>query len=327
MTSTIPGSVSAGLREQVVQWRRHLHRKPELSLNEDKTAQFVHDTLAGFGGLGISRPAATSIMVRLVTGRAGPVPGIRADMDALPITEETGLPFASRNAGVMHACGHDGHTAVLLGAVRALLGMRDALWGEIRFFFQHAEEILPGGAEEMVQRGVMDGAQVVTNLHQIVSRNVPPVDAVVLSVTQFHAGTAHNVIPGSAELNGTVRTLDPDLRTRMPQLMERVIRGVTEAHGAGALVQMRPTMGARTSPRSCRRRRGPSASSGPATWRRGSCTRTIIPGSTLTSVRSRPVSGSSWRRPGGSTGCERRRGVATPPRTARARARRRDARP
>lgn len=288
MTSTLPGGAATALREQVIRWRRHLHQHPELSFNEEETAQFVHDTLAGFGGLEIARPTATSVLARLVTGRPGPVLAIRADMDALAITEETGLPFASANRGVMHACGHDGHTAMLLGAVQELLAMRDALRGEIRFIFQHAEEIHPGGAEEMVQRGVMDGvdrvigahlwaslevgkvavlegaamaapdtfwvtvrgkgghaaipqqtvdpvmvgAQVVTNLHQIVSRNVDPIDSVVLSITQFHAGTAHNVIPEVAELTGTVRTLDPELRTRMPQLMERVIRGVTEAHGA-----------------------------------------------------------------------------------------------
>ncbi|MEX2182394.1 MAG: amidohydrolase [Gemmatimonadaceae bacterium] len=276
------------LREQVIEWRRHLHRHPELSFHEEQTAQFVHDRLAGFGGLEISRPTATSVLARLVTGRPGSVLAIRADMDALAITETTGLPFASANTGVMHACGHDGHTAMLLGAARQLLAERESLAGEVRFIFQHAEEIFPGGAEEMVQLGVMDGvarvigahlwaslevgkvgviegaamaapdtfwitvrgkgghaaipqqavdpvavgAQVVTNLQQIVSRGVDPLDSAVVSVTQFHAGTAHNVIPEVAELNGTVRTADAELRTRIPQVMERIIRGVTEAHGA-----------------------------------------------------------------------------------------------
>ena len=265
-STRIPDADSAAaLRDQVIAWRRHLHRHPELSFNEEQTAQFVHDTLAGFGGLMISRPTATSVMARLETGRVGPVLAMRADMDALAITEETGLPFASVNRGVMHACGHDGHTAMLLGAVSRLLSIRDTLKGEIRFIFQHAEEISPGGADEMVQRGVMDGvdriigahlwaslevgkvglvegaamaapdtfwltvrgkgghaampqqtvdpiaigAQVVTNLHQVISRGVDPLDSAVLSVTQFHAGTTHNVIPEVAELNGTVRTFDP----------------------------------------------------------------------------------------------------------------------
>ena len=287
--SVSPATDDAGaLRDQVIAWRRYMHQRPELSFNEEETAQFVHDTLTAFGGLEITRPTATSVLARLITGRPGPVLAMRADMDALAITEETGLPFASANRGVMHACGHDGHTAMLLGAVKRLLTMRDALHGEIRFIFQHAEEISPGGAEEMVQRGVMDGvqrvigahlwasletgkvgliegaamaapdtfwitvrgrgghaaipqqtidpiavgAQVVTNLQQIVSRTVDPLDSVVLSITQFHAGTTHNVIPEVAELNGTVRSFDPALRTSLPQAMERIIKGVTEAHGA-----------------------------------------------------------------------------------------------
>jgi len=288
MTSAIPAATAAELRELVVQWRRHLHRNPELSFHEAETAQFVEETLTGFGGLEITRPTPTSVMARLVTDRPGPILAMRADMDALAITEETGLPFASANTGVMHACGHDGHTATLLGAVRQLVAMRAQLRGEVRFFFQHAEEIYPGGAEEMVQRGVMDGvdrvigahlwasletgkvgivegaamaapdtfwitvrgkgghaalpqqtvdpiaigAQVVTNLQQVVARTVDPLDSAVLSITQFHAGTAHNVIPESAELTGTVRTFDAELRTQIPQVMERIIKGVTEAHGA-----------------------------------------------------------------------------------------------
>jgi len=288
MTSAIPAPSAAELRELVVQWRRHLHQHPELSFHEEETARFVHETLEGFGGLEVTRPTATSVMARLLTGHPGPVLALRADMDALAITEATGLPFASRNPGVMHACGHDGHTATMLGAARQLVAMRDALRGELRFIFQHAEEIAPGGAEEMVQRGAMDGvdrvigahlwaalevgkvgviegpamaapdtfwitvrgagghaalphqtvdpiavgAQVVTNLQQLVARNVDPLDRVVLSITQFHAGTAHNVIPEVAELTGTVRTLDAALRTQVPQMMERIIKGVTEAHGA-----------------------------------------------------------------------------------------------
>lgn len=288
MTASLPLSLASDLRELVVQWRRHLHQHPELSFHEEETARFVHETLDGFGGLEITRPTATSVLARLVTGRPGPVLAMRADMDALPITEATGLPFASANRGVMHACGHDGHTATLLGAVKQLLAMRDTLRGELRFIFQHAEEVYPGGAEEMVHRGVMDGVdrvigahlwaslelgkvgviegaamaapdtfwvtvrgkgghgaipqqtvdpiavavQVVTNLQHIVARGVDPLESAVVSVTQFHAGTAHNVIPDAAELNGTVRTFDAELRTRIPQMMERIIKGVTEAHGA-----------------------------------------------------------------------------------------------
>jgi amidohydrolase len=148
-----------------VAWRRHLHRNPELSFHEHDTARFVEETLASFGGLELSRPTETSVMARLVTGRAGPVLAFRADIDALPIVEESGLPFASERDGVMHACGHDGHTAALLAVARALVAMRDELGGEARFLFQHAEELLPGGARDLVAAGVLDGVDALVGCH------------------------------------------------------------------------------------------------------------------------------------------------------------------
>jgi amidohydrolase len=153
------------VRDTVIHWRRRLHRDPELSFHEERTAQFVHDTLAEFGGLELSRPTATSVVARLAGAHPGPVLAMRADMDALPIQERNTHDFVSRNPGVMHACGHDGHTAMLLGAAQVLSGMRDALHGEVRFFFQHAEELSPGGAEEMVKAGVMDGVDSVIGAH------------------------------------------------------------------------------------------------------------------------------------------------------------------
>ena len=288
MTASVTGPLTAAARDELVAWRRHLHAHPELSFHEEESAAFVEAQLQSFGGLEIVRPTATSVMARLITGRAGPVLALRADLDALPITEATGLPFQSQHRGVMHACGHDGHTAILLAAARALVAARDELCGEVRFLFQHAEELAPGGAEEMVLWGVMDGvgrvlgvhlwapleagevaviegpamaapdtfwitirgkgghaaiphesvdpiaiaAQVVTNLQHIVARGVDPLDSAVLSITQFHAGTTHNVIPEFAELTGTVRTFDAALRTQIPARMERTIRGIAEAHGA-----------------------------------------------------------------------------------------------
>jgi amidohydrolase len=148
-----------------VAWRRELHRRPELSFQEHETARFVEETLRSFGGLEVSRPTETSVMARLVTGRAGPVLALRADIDALPIREETGLPFASEREGVMHACGHDGHTAELLAVARLLLGHRDSLRGEVRFLFQHAEETLPGGARDLVAAGALDGVDAVVGCH------------------------------------------------------------------------------------------------------------------------------------------------------------------
>jgi len=294
MTSSIsttdisPAREAAKLRDTVVGWRRYLHQNPELSFHEEQTAQWVFERLSELDGLEISRPTKTSVAARLIGLHPGPVIAMRADMDALPITELNEVEYASRNPGVMHACGHDGHTSMLLGAATVLTGLRDRLHGEVRFIFQHAEELYPGGAQEMVDAGVMDGvdivigahlwlpmeygkvgvragalmaapdvfrliirgagghaalphetvdsiavaAQVVTNLQHIVSRNVDPLANVVVSVTRFMAGTTDNVIPGSAELTGTVRTFGTPWRERIPELMERVVRGVTDAHGA-----------------------------------------------------------------------------------------------
>ena len=272
----------------MIGWRRHLHQNPELSFHEEETSRFVYETLGTFGGLELSRPTPTSVVARLVGEKPGRTIALRADMDALPITEENGFEFASKNEGVMHACGHDGHTAMLLGAAKILSGMREEVEGEVRFIFQHAEELDPGGAQELVDAGVMEGvdaifgihlwsqleigkigvvygpmlaspdtfkitvegrgghaamphqtadsivigAQVVTNLQHIVSRNTDPLDNVVVSVTRFVGGTTHNVIPGSAELEGTVRSLDEEMRKKVPETMERIIKGVTQAHGA-----------------------------------------------------------------------------------------------
>lgn len=274
--------------EQVRNWRRHLHMHPEVSFHEVETSRYVRDTLATIPGITVTSPTPTSVMGTLRGAHAGPTIAVRADIDALPIVEETELPFRSRTTGAMHACGHDGHTAILLGLATRLAARAHTLRGTLRFLFQHAEEVAPGGAEEMVQAGVMDGvdqviglhlwatlpvgkialiagpamaapdtfqchvigagghaamphacvdpivigAQIVTAWQQIISRGIDPLDPAVLSVTQFIAGTAFNVIPNSAYLAGTVRTFDPTLRTSMPQQMERVLAGITGAFGA-----------------------------------------------------------------------------------------------
>ncbi len=284
---TISGRVE-DMGEEVIGWRRHLHRNPELSFEEEETSRFVYEMLESFGGLELSRPTPTSVVARLVGEGPGRVVALRADMDALPIEEENDFEFASRNPGVMHACGHDGHTAMLLGAAKILVGMREEINGEVRFLFQHAEELYPGGAEEMVEAGVMEGvdavvgihlwsglevgkigvvygpmlaapdtfeisingrgghaamphqtadaiaigAQMVANLQHVVSRNVDPLENVVVSVTKFAGGTTHNVIPGTVEMVGTVRTLNEEVRAKVPETMERIIEGITAAHDA-----------------------------------------------------------------------------------------------
>ncbi len=272
---------------EVIAWRRHLHEHPELSFQEVNTSNYVYHLLCSLPELEVSRPTATSVMARLIGAQKGSTLAIRADMDALPIQEDTSLPFASKNPGVMHACGHDMHTAILLGVVKYLVTKKEDIRGEIRFIFQHAEEYI-GGAKEMVAAGALDGvdkiiglhvaamypvgllgvregvntaasdsfdltihgkgghgsapqtsvdsiaiaAQVVTNLQHIVSRDVDPMDSVVISVTKFQSGTAYNVIPEQAKLAGTIRTFNPTLRDQVPSLMERIAKGIVEAHGA-----------------------------------------------------------------------------------------------
>lgn len=153
------------VQEAVVEWRKYLHQHPELSFQEVNTAQFIYDTLSSFGHLDISRPTKTSVMARLIGNQPGCVLALRADIDALPIQEENDFSFASKNPGVMHACGHDGHTAMLLGAAKVLTQLKDQIQGEVRFIFQHAEELYPGGAEELVQAGVLDGVDFIVGTH------------------------------------------------------------------------------------------------------------------------------------------------------------------
>jgi amidohydrolase len=157
--------VTPELEQQAIAWRRHLHAHPELSFQEHETSAFLFELIGGMEGVELERPTETSIVATLRTGRPGPTLALRADIDALPIEEETGLAFASENPGVMHACGHDGHTAMLLAAFNILHERRDELVGEIRFLFQHAEELLPGGARDLVAAGVMDGVDLVVGAH------------------------------------------------------------------------------------------------------------------------------------------------------------------
>ncbi|WP_102128313.1 M20 family metallopeptidase [Deinococcus planocerae] len=288
MTQTVD-PVTA-LREQLVAWRRHLHMHPEVGFHEHETAAYIEAELRKMPGLTVSRPTETSVLAVLRGGRPGRTVLLRADIDALPMEEENTFEYVSQNPGAMHACGHDGHTAILLGVARLLSADAANVSGEVRMIFQHAEEIGPGGAEELVMetalmegvdvvtglhlnsqlpvglvavkpgafmaapdtihitiRGkgghgahpeetvdpIAVGAQVVTNLQHVVSRHVAALDALVVSVTSFHSGTTHNVIPDTATMMGTVRTFDAGLRERAPGMIERVIKGVCEAHGAG----------------------------------------------------------------------------------------------
>jgi len=276
------------VKAQVIAWRRHLHANPELSFQEHQTGAFIVETLQSFGNIEISRPSGTSVIGRLKGALPGPVIAIRADFDALPITEATGLVFASKNAGVMHACGHDGHTSILLGTAAVLSRLRDRIAGEIRFLFENGEETPPGGAVGMIANGAMDGvdrviglhlwspyeigvvqvnarevmaacdifsievkgkgghigtphtavdpiaigAQIVTNLQHLVAREVNPLHAAVVGVTEFHSGRSVGVIPATATISGGTNTFDPDVRDLIERRIGEVAAGLCAAHGA-----------------------------------------------------------------------------------------------
>jgi amidohydrolase len=275
--------------EKISALRRDIHREPELGFDTEKTARKVLDALEGLPLEIATGVAQNGIVATLAGGGEGPTVGLRADMDALPITEETGLPFSSQVEGKMHACGHDGHTSMLVGAAHVLCGMRENLNGAVKFLFQPAEEG-GGGGRVMVEEGVADGldsifalhlwpglpfgtvatkggpimaaadafemevrgtgghgamphlsadavviaAHVVTALQTVVSREVDPVEPAVLTVGEIGAGTAFNIIPETARLGGTVRTLNEELRKMMPERIEAIAGGVAGGMRADA---------------------------------------------------------------------------------------------
>lgn len=159
------GALARRQHQQVVDWRRHMHRHAELSFKEFDTADFLERELRAIEGLDLERPTPTSLVARLRGDQPGAVLAIRADIDALPIQDQKTCDYASGRPGAMHACGHDGHAAMLLGAARVLAALRGRLPGEVRFFFQHAEEQHPGGAQQMVDAGVMQGVDRIIAAH------------------------------------------------------------------------------------------------------------------------------------------------------------------
>jgi amidohydrolase len=283
----------------VVATRRDLHEHPELSNREERTGHLVAERLKGLG-LQVRYPVAkTGVVGILRGGRPGGVVALRADMDALPIEEKTGLPFASRNPGVMHACGHDAHTAMLLGAAEVLAGLEARLPGTVVFLFQPAEEGAPegeeGGAPLMVKEGALDdpkvqavfglhvggwassgqagftvgpifassdtftievagrtvhgaepwkgldpipvAAEIVEALQLIVSREIDGRQPRVLTIGKIQGGTRFNIIADHVTLDGTLRTHDADVRTKIKALMKRTIEGVAAAHGTTATLR------------------------------------------------------------------------------------------
>ncbi|MBB6677228.1 M20 metallopeptidase family protein [Cohnella lubricantis] len=271
----------------MVEWRRHLHRHPELSFKEVQTSSWIAERLEAWG-LEVTRGVAgTGVIARLKGGRPGRTIALRADIDALPIQDEKTCEYASTVPGVMHACGHDGHTAQLLAVARYYTLHREETAGTRVFLFQPAEEVLPGGAVSMIAAGALEGvdavygvhlwspfpygiaasrpgplmaspdefeievagrgghaglphqaadalvagAHLVTALQTIVARNVDPLDSAVVTVGQFSAGTARNVIAERCKLGGTVRTFTPEARKLVRERMEQVVRHVGAMHG------------------------------------------------------------------------------------------------
>lgn len=152
------------VRPRVVAWRRHFHAHPERSFEEHATARTIAATL-GELGLEPIHPTPTSVVAEVAGALPGRTVALRADVDALPVEEDTGLPYASREPGVMHACGHDGHAAVLLGVAAVLAELRDRLPGRVRLIFQHGEERPPQGAPELIAAGVLDGVAAILGQH------------------------------------------------------------------------------------------------------------------------------------------------------------------
>lgn len=269
--------------------RREFHRHPEVSGNESQTADQIVSELSAIGGYQIDKNVGGYGVLAVLQGALpGKTVALRADMDALQINEETGLPFCSENPGVMHACGHDNHMTMLLGAARLLAERKNELHGTVRLIFQPAEELSPkGGSRDMIAAGALDGVDAVFGLHvwpelpsgtfgikagplmaasdhfsvlirgksshaaapeegidalttgaqfisaiqTIVSRNTDPVKPAVISVGKMRAGTRYNIIAETCEMEGTCRTFDPEVRELVAQRLQEVLDGVCHLSG------------------------------------------------------------------------------------------------
>jgi hippurate hydrolase len=276
---------------------RDLHANPEIGFEETRTSDLVARALQDFGVDEVHTGIATTGVVALIHGKGqgNRRIGLRADMDALPIHEASGLDYASKSPGVMHACGHDGHTTMLLGAAKHLAETR-AFDGTVVLIFQPAEEGL-GGARRMIAEGLferfpcdeiyglhnvpngqpgrfgickgaalagavffditvtgvgshaahpdesrdalMTAASLATELNTILSRNIAPHETCVLSVTQFHAGSAYNIVPGTATLAGTIRYFKDEIYALAAKRMQAICEGFATAHGVDITLNLR----------------------------------------------------------------------------------------
>ncbi len=277
------------MHDEVVYLRREIHKRAELSFCEYKTSEFVINYLKDIDVTVKSGIAKTGVVAFLDAGAKETIL-FRADMDALPLTEPSDRPYASETEGVMHACGHDNHVAILLCTAKLLSKIKDKLSVNVLFVFQPGEETT-GGAEPMIAEGILEefsvtkacalhvandvpcgkisvkygnvnaapddfdliikgrgghgayphkcvdpiaiSAHVLSGFETIASRNVSPFSERVISICSIHGGTSSNIIPDEVKIRGTVRTYDEHLRKKMPEDIEKMIKGICEGFGAG----------------------------------------------------------------------------------------------
>lgn len=274
------------LYPEMVEIRRYLHQYPELSFQEYKTAAYIANFYKDLDIPYIKNVGGNGVVATLKGGKPGKTIAFRADFDALPIQDVKEVPYKSKVDGVMHACGHDGHTATLLVLAKVMKTFQKDLPGTIVFLHQHAEEYAPGGAKPMIEAGVLEnvdaifgthlwattplgviqtakdvlmagadrfeikiqgqgghgayphetkdaiviGSQVVSQLQQIISRRIDPLETAVITVGKFEAGDAFNVIADIATLIGTVRYLNTDIQEQVIQEMEKVVKGICTSY-------------------------------------------------------------------------------------------------
>lgn len=282
----------SSLLEMVTQIRRDLHQHPEIGFDLDRTVGVVTRALSSTGLSVRTGVGRSGVVADLTTEGAQQTLALRADMDALPMDEENTFSYRSQVPGRAHMCGHDAHTAMLIGAAHALWKQRHELSCNVRFIFQPSEEAYPGGAPGMIAEGALDGvdeiyalhvwpwletgsigicdgpalaqadtfqihlqgrgghgaaphqtidpiamgAQVVTALQSVVSRNVSPLEEAVLSVTQFHGGSADNVIPSICTLEGTARSYSPPVQEILETRLREITEGISKSYGGRGTV-------------------------------------------------------------------------------------------
>src|SRR6266571_2001235 len=223
------------IEPEIIKTRREIHQRPELAYKEKATAKLVAERLRGLGIEVRTGVGGTGVLGILRGPAMGRVVALRADMDALPIEEMADIDFRSKENGVMHACGHDTHVAMLLGTAKLLANHKDKLVGTVKFLFQPAEEHGGrGGAEPMIQDVA---AQLIIAIQGISGRMIDPVQPFVITVGSIHSGTKENIIPDQAVLQGTIRTLDEATRKRAKAKVAEVAKGVSRAFGARAEVE------------------------------------------------------------------------------------------